>query len=274
MSRALRQARTALAGSPSAAAEARTLVAYALGTEPGQLPLADPLDQAAQQRLQQALARRVAGEPVQHITGIAYFRHTELRVGPGVFVPRPETEALTGWCLERLAGRDSARVVDLCAGSGAISKAIAQEHPGLDQIAVEISAEAVDYLIANLADTEVEVVAADMATALGHLDGTVDLVVCNPPYVPLTAWESVAADVRDHDPQQAVFSGPDGLDAIRVLADAAARLLRPGGLLGAEHAEAQHEAVVELFCRRGDYCAVRDHRDLTDRWRYLTCVRR
>ncbi|MDO5287006.1 MAG: peptide chain release factor N(5)-glutamine methyltransferase [Actinomycetia bacterium] len=273
MSEAVRTARAALAASTSPDAEARTLVGYALGTDPSRLALVGPLDEDSCARLDEAVARRVAGEPVQHITGVAYFRRTEVRVGPGVFVPRPETEAMTGWCLEQLAGRRDAVVVELCAGSGAVSKAIAQEHPGLQQVAVEVSPDAVAYLLDNLDGTGVEVVEADMAEALPELNGRVDLVVCNPPYVPLTAWESVPADVRDHDPQLAVFSGDDGLDALRVLAGAAARLLRPGGLLAAEHAEVQHEAVVELYARHGSYTSVRDHRDLTDRWRYLTCAR-
>ncbi|HEY8664797.1 MAG TPA: peptide chain release factor N(5)-glutamine methyltransferase, partial [Propionibacteriaceae bacterium] len=97
--------------------------------------------------------------------------------------------------------------------------------------------------------------------------------VVNPPYVPLDAWESVPPDVRDHDPQLAVFSGADGLDALRVVADVAARLLRPGGLLAAEHAEAQHESVLALYARHGSYDTVRDHRDLTGRWRFVTARR-
>jgi len=259
------------AGSVSPDAEARTLVAHVAGIDPGRLPLADPLDDAGVQALDVAVARRVAGEPVQHITGVAWFRTTHLTVGPGVFVPRPETETMAGWCLEHVSAGD--RVVELCAGSGAISKALAVEGPGLDQWALEVSPDAVTYLAANLAGTGARVVEGDMADGLPELDSSVDLVVVNPPYVPLDAWESVPPDVRDHDPPLAVFSGADGLDALRVVADVAARLLRPGGLLATEHAEAQHSDVLALYARHGCYDTVRDHRDLTGRWRFVTARR-
>lgn len=264
--------RLAASGSASPAAEARTLVCHVVGVEPGRLLLAPDLDDTQLHDLDLAVSRRVAGEPLQHITGVAWFRTTSLRVGPGVFVPRPETETMTGWCLEQL--RPGQRVVELCAGSGAISKALAVEGAGYEQWAVEVSPDAVSYALRNLAETGVRVVEADMADALYELDGTVDLVVVNPPYVPLEAWESVPADVRDHDPEVAVFSGQDGLDAMHVVADVAARLLRPEGLLAAEHAEVQHDAVVELFARHGAYDTVRDHPDLVGRWRFVTARRR
>jgi release factor glutamine methyltransferase len=208
---------------------------------------------------------------VQHITGVAWFRTTHLTVGPGVFVPRPETETMAGWCLEQV--RAGSRVVELCAGSGAISKALAIEGPGLDQWALELSPDAVSYLALNLAGTGVHVVEGDMTDGLHELDGTVDCVVVNPPYVPLDAWESVPADVRDHDPELAVFSGADGLDALRVVADVAGRLLRPGGLLAAEHAEVQHADVIGLYARHGAWDMVRDHQDLVGRWRFVTARR-
>ncbi len=271
---AVRRAADRLAASSSASpeAEARMLVCHVLGIEPGRLLLAPDLDGAQLEALDQAVARRAAGEPLQHVTGVAWFRTTSLRVGPGVFVPRPETETMTGWCLEHL--QPGQRVVELCAGSGAISKALAVEGEGYEQWAVEVSPDAVSYALGNLADTDVRVVEADMADALYELDGTVDLVVVNPPYVPLEAWESVPTDVRDHDPEVAVFSGQDGLDAMRVVTDVAARLLRPDGLLAAEHAEVQHESVVELFARHGAYDTVRDHPDLVGRWRFVTARRR
>jgi len=253
-------------------AEARTLVAHVLDVAPSRLVLSPGLDAAAMATLDGLVSRRAAGEPLQHLTGVAHFRTVTVAVGPGVFVPRPETESMVGWCLDHVRAGD--RVVELCSGSGVVSLAMAAESPGLEQWAVELSPDAVGYLLRNLSGSGVAAVEADMAVALPHLDGTVDLVVANPPYVPLEAWESVPADVRDHDPHLAVFSGLDGLDALRVLADAAARLLRPGGVVAAEHAEVQHEAVVELFGRHGAFDAVRDHRDLNQRWRYVTAVRR
>ncbi len=273
-SEAVRWARTALAAGASPESEARTLVAYVLGVDPGRLPFASAPDPAEWEALREAVARRQAGEPIQHITGVAHFRRVSVAVGPGVFVPRPETEAMTQWCLDRLAERRTpAAVVELCAGSGAISLALAEEAPGHRQWAVELSEEAMPYLARNLRSTDVVVVAGDMADALGDLDGQVDVVVANPPYVPLDAWESVPADVLDHDPAMAVFSGTDGLDALKVLADTAARLLRTGGLLAVEHAEVQHEAVVDWYAGHGGFHRVRDHRDLTDRWRFLTATR-
>lgn len=274
VSEAVRRAaeRLADAGSVSAQAEARSLVSHVTGVEPGRMLLAPDLTEAQLEALDLAVSRRAAGEPLQHITGVAWFRTTSLTVGPGVFVPRPETETMTGWCLEQLRPGD--RVVELCAGSGAISKALAVEGSGYEQWAVEISPDAVSYALDNLTGTGVRVVEADMEGALYELDGTVDLVVVNPPYVPLEAWESVPADVRDHDPQVAVFSGLDGLDAMRVVTDVAARLLKPHGLLAAEHAEVQHESVVELFARHGAYDTVRDHPDLVGRWRFVTARRR
>jgi release factor glutamine methyltransferase len=242
------------------------------GIELGRLPIAPDLSDAQVVAFDAAVARRCAGEPLQHITGVAWFRTTSLTVGPGVFVPRPETETMTGWCLEHL--EPGQRVVELCAGSGAISKALAVEGAGYEQWAVELAPDAVSYLIGNLSGTDVRVVEADMAEALPELDGTVDLVVVNPPYVPLDAWESVPADVRDHDPELAVFSGADGLDAMHVVARVAARLLKPSGLLAAEHAEVQHEQVVGLFARHGSYDTVRDNQDLVGRWRFVTARRR
>ncbi len=253
-------------------AEARTLVAHVLGVDPSRLVLAGPLDQRQETELALLVERRVAGEPIQHLTGVSHFRTVSAVVGPGVFVPRPETEAMVGWVLQQLRASD--RVVELCAGSGVVSLALAAEGPPLEQWAVELDPEAVAYLIRNTDGSGIVAVEGDMATALTELAGTIDLVVANPPYVPLEAWESVPADVRDHDPHLAVFSGQDGLDAMRVLAEAAARLLKPGGVLAAEHAEVQHESVMDLFAAHGAYDHVRDHKDLNDRWRFVTMIRR
>jgi release factor glutamine methyltransferase len=164
-------------------------------------------------------------------------------------------------------------VVDLCTGSGAIAKAVATEVPGSRVFAVEVSADAHAWAERNLADTDVTLLLGDMAEALPELDGTVDLVVCNPPYVPLEAYDSVVAEARDHDPTIALFSGDDGLDAIRVLTVTAARLLRPGGLLTFEHAEVQAEAAPAVVVASGGYRTVRDHHDLTGRPRFVTAVR-
>ena len=266
------------AGQPSPEADARILLAHVLDRTPGTLIAAGPPAPGEWAAFENLVARREAGEPLQHLTGEAWFRTVRVEVGPGVFTPRPETEVMTGWAIERLAElRGTVTepvVVELCAGSGAISLAIAAEAPGCRQHAVELSGEAWAYAARNLRDTGVDLVEGDMAEAFGELDGTVDLVICNPPYVPLDAWLGVTEEVRRHEPALALFSEADGLGALRVLADVGARLLRPGGLLCAEHAEVQAETAPAIFRRHGAWAGVRDHRDLTGRPRFLTAVRR
>lgn len=263
------------AGGASPVAEARILLAAALAVEPAALFTHPDPTPAQLDVFDDLVARRAAGIPVQHLTGSAAFRTVELAVGPGVFIPRPETEVMVGWLLEQLPQLDAQPlVVDLCTGSGAIARALAAEAPQARIHAVELSEEALVWAGRNLAGTDVELHAGDLAEALPELDGQVDAVICNPPYIPLEAWESVAPDVRDHDPALALFSGLDGLDAIRVLAVTAARLLRPGGVLAFEHAEAQHESAPQVLREHGAWTAVRDHRDLTDRDRFVTAVRR
>lgn len=250
-------------------AEERLLLAHVLEVPLTRLALADDLTPEQESRYAALLARRAAGVPVQHLTGEAHFRTVSVKVGPGVFIPRPETEVLVGWALEALAGQEEARVVELCAGSGAISKALATEREGLDLYAVELSEDALAFASVNLAGLGVDLRQGDMAEAFGDLDGSVDLVIANPPYIPLECWETVPAEVRDHDPALALFSGEDGLDALRCVAKVAGRLLRPGGLAGAEHAECQSEEVVALFCDAG-FIEVADHLDLTGRPRFVT----
>lgn len=271
----------ALAGAArrlGSAAEARTLLASVLGVEPAALLLRIDLPSDAAAAYAALLVRRREGVPVQHLTGRAHFRTVSVRVGPGVFVPRPETEVMTGWALGVLAerarrGEDSPLVVELCAGSGAIALALTVECPAARVHAVEISDDAWPYLVSNLAGTSVACTHADMADALGHLDGTIDLVIANPPYIPLDAYADLPIEVRDHDPAPALFAGEDGLDAIRVVADVAARLLRSGGWVGVEHADLQGESAPEVFLRHGGYDAVQDRPDLNDRPRFVVARR-
>jgi release factor glutamine methyltransferase len=279
--RLLAQARTRLgdAGVASPEYDAAELLAHVLGTTRSRLPLLDeiPADRAA--AYDALVDRRAAREPLQHLTGVSHFRHVELQVGPGVFVPRPETELLAGWAIEQALRLETPVVVDLCTGSGAVAKAIADEVPGARVHAVELDEPAHAWAERNLAGTGVELRQGDMGTAFDELAGTVDVVVCNPPYIPLEAWESVAAEARDHDPHLALFSGEDGLDAIRVLERRAALLLRPGGVVGAEHADVQGESAPAVFSAAGRWTEVRDHPDLTGRPRFLTarlapCVQR
>lgn len=263
------------AGVASPEHDAAELLAHVLGTTRSRLPLVDEVAEAPRVRYDELIARRAAREPLQHLTGTAYFRHVELAVGPGVFVPRPETELLAGWAIEQAVKAGSATgrapvVVDLCTGSGAVAKAIVDEVPAASVHAVELDESAHPWAERNLSGTGVDLRQGDMATAFDDLIGTVDVLTCNPPYIPLDAWESVAPEARDHDPHLALFSGADGLDAIRVLERRAAVLLRPGGVVGFEHADAQGESAPAVFSRTGRWGEIRDHADLAGRARFTT----
>jgi len=258
------------AGVASPGTDAELLLAHVLGRPRGQLVLVDDVaddDAAAYDAL---VARRAAREPLQHLTGRAWFRTVELAVGPGVFVPRPETELLAGWALEHLAGLEEPVAVDLGTGSGAIAKALAAEAPHAEVHAVELDERAHAWAVRNLRGTGVDLRHGDLATAFDDLAGRVDVVVSNPPYVPLDAWESVAREARDHDPHLALFSGQDGLDAIRVLAVRAQFLLRAGGVLGVEHADVQGDAVPRVLAAAGPWVEVVDRPDLAGRARFTT----
>lgn len=245
---------------------------------PGRLLLVESVDEAPRADFAGLVARRARRIPLQHLTGRAFFRHVEVEVGPGVFVPRPETEVMAGWAIDQLrpavAAGEQPLVVELCAGSGAVSKALVDELPGLRVHAVELSEDAAAWATCNLGGTGVELHVEDMATALPQLDATVDLVLANPPYIPLEAYESVPPEVRDFDPAIALFSGDDGLEAMRVVARVAARLLHAGGLVCVEHADVQHESAPAVFTAAGSYAWVRDHLDLAGRSRFVTATRR
>lgn len=222
------------------------------------------------------IASRAARVPLQHLTGRAGFRYVDLEVGPGVFVPRPETEVLNGWAVDAAwAVGDAPRVVDLCTGSGAIALSIVHEVPNATVHAVELDEAAWGWAQQNLAGTGVDLRLGDAAVAFDDLDGTVDVVVSNPPYIPLEAWESVPPEVRDHDPALALWSGDDGLDAIRAIEKTAWRLLKPGGVVGIEHADAQGESAPAVFASAEghDWRDVRDNVDLAGRPRYVTARR-
>ena len=253
--------------------DAELLLAFVLGTSRTALLTVDGVPDDAAARFAALLDQRADRVPLQHLTGRAPFRHVELAVGPGVFVPRPETEALVGWALERLTGLDEPVVVDLGSGSGAIALSIAHEHPGARVHAVEHDPVAIEWTRTNAAGSTVEVLAGDMTdpALLRDLDGTVDLVVSNPPYVPDGA--RVPREVADHDPPLALWGGPDGLDVVRGLLRTAARLLRPGGWLGIEHADQQGTSLPALVRAHGGFVDVADHPDLAGRPRFTTAQR-
>jgi release factor glutamine methyltransferase len=261
------------AGVASPEADAEILLAHVLEIDRSRLVLVDQVDDGDRATYDVLVGRRAAREPLQHLTGRAYFRHVELAVGPGVFVPRPETELLAGWAVERATAPGSSRapvVVDLGTGSGAIAKAVADEVPHARVHAVEMDEAAHGWATTNLAGTGVDLRLGDLGTTFDELAGTVDIVISNPPYIPLDAWESVALEVRDHDPALALWSGADGLDAMRVVEARAAVLLAPGGVVGVEHADAQGESAPAVFSVTGRWVDVRDHRDLADRPRFVT----
>ncbi len=258
------------AGVASPRVDAETLLAHVTGRERRSLVLLDEVGLDDASVFTSLVERRAAREPLQHLTGRAFFRHVELAVGPGVFVPRPETELLVGWGLEHLAGLDAPVVLDLGTGSGAIAKAVADEAPHAHVHAVELDEVAYGWAARNLRGTGVDLRQGDLGDAFEDLLGEVDLVLSNPPYIPWEAWESVAAEARDHDPHLALFSGDDGLDAVRVLAGRAAVLLGPGGRLGVEHADLQGRSVPALLAATGAWGEVVDHQDLAGRPRFTT----
>lgn len=280
----------AAAGVPSPRTDAELLAAYVLGVPRGRLVLADGFDPAQLDRFEQLVTKRVARVPLQHLTGSVGFGGLELAVGPGVFVPRPETELLAQWAVAQPARV----VVDLCAGSGALALVIADRLPSARVYAVERAPEALHWLRRNAADRAragdrpIDVVAGDLTDpmVLAELDGTVDLVVCNPPYVPDTrapapgvapaaapwvAPPDIPPEVARYEPSEAVFAGPDGLSVIRPVIARAAALLRPGGRFGLEHDETQAAPVLQLLGRRFE--AITDHRDLAGRPRFATAIR-
>ncbi|MGW8380212.1 peptide chain release factor N(5)-glutamine methyltransferase [Streptomyces sp. ODS28] len=265
--------RLADAGVPSPRFDAEELAAFVHGVKRAELIRVADADFDA--RYWEAVARREAREPLQHITGRAFFRYLELHVGPGVFVPRPETESVVGWAIDAVRAMDTAEplIVDLCTGSGAIALALAQEVPRSRVYAVELDEGAYGWARKNVEGSRVELRNGDAFTAFPELDGQVDLVVSNPPYIPLTEWEYVAPEARDHDPQLALFSGEDGLDTIRGLERTAHRLLRPGGVVVVEHADTQGGQVPWIFTEDRGWSDAADHPDLNNRPRFATARR-
>lgn len=268
--RAAAAARLRAAGVASPNFDADELLAFVLDTERSRLPWAAAPTADQLERYDALVGRRAAREPLQHLLGVAHFRHVSLTVGPGVFVPRPETELLAGWAVDQATTLATPVVVDLCTGSGAIAKAIAHEVPHARVFAVELDEVAHGWAVRNLAGTGVDLRQGDLATAFDDLVGQVDVIACNPPYIPLEAWESVAPEARDHDPHLALFSGDDGLEAIRRLERRAADLLGPVGVVGVEHADVQGESAPSVFAGTGRWADVKDHPDLAGRPRFLT----
>jgi release factor glutamine methyltransferase len=221
-----------------------------------------------------AVQRREQREPLQHITGLAPFRHLELEVGPGVFIPRPETEQLVDIAKEKIEAIQHPVIVDLCSGSGAISIALNTEVTGSSVFAVELSNDAFSFLSRNYQRYGLDPKALrneNLTTALAELAAGVDLVVSNPPYIPDNAVP-IDLEVKLHDPSIALYGGQDGLDVIRQISARAWYLLRPGGHLVLEHAHTQAPAISELLLTEG-WQEVVSASDLAGKDRMISAVR-
>ncbi len=266
----------AAAGIVSARVDAELLAAHVLGVDRGRLRFAEPAADFAD-AYRRLVAARAQRTPLQHLTGTAPFGPLTLSVGPGVFVPRPETEALLEWAmaaLDRLAAQPNPIVVDACTGSGALAVALARHRPDATVIAIDDSPAALDYARRNAAGTGVELVEADVTAADLRIDlnGRVDLLVCNPPYIPEGA--QLDPEVAEHDPHHALFGGADGMSVIGPLTALAGRWLRPGCRFAVEHDDTTSAATVDLIRATGLFDEVRPRADLAGRPRFVTAVRR
>ena len=232
-----------------------------------------PLDQSPMPGFDVAfdalLRRREAREPLQYVLGSAWFGPLELKVGPGVFIPRPETEVMADWAVRNV---DGPRLVDLCTGTGALALYLAHYLPKAQVRAVELADAALAYTHANTHNTGVEVIQADAPAddTLADWNGTVDLLVTNPPYVPETP--DLEPEVY-HDPHNAVFAGADGMGVITGLIPTIARLVRPGGKVAIEHDDSTSEAVQAALARHGGFKQIAPLQDLTGTPRFVTAVR-
>lgn len=270
----------ASAGVPDPDVDAELLIGHVLGLSRGgvqaRLVVGATIETEDASALASLVARRARREPLQHLTGRAAFRSLELSVGPGVFVPRPETEGVAQLAIDalRAAAEPEPIGVDLGTGSGAIALALATEVPHARVWAVEKSPEAYVWTRRNVEEVgapNLELVFGDLADALPELDGRVSVVASNPPYIPLGAIPR-DPEVRLHDPEAALYGGVDGLDVVRVLSQRALALLRPGGVLVIEHGEAQSADIAAILAADG-WRAIAHHRDLTGRDRATTALR-
>jgi release factor glutamine methyltransferase len=268
------------AGIQSALADAELVVGFVTGWTRGEVSakafMGTELNSAVVADIEAVAVRRETREPLQHITGQAPFRHFVLEVGPGVLVPRPETELVAEWAIDALrqVPTPTPIAVDLGTGTGALALALATEVPNSRVFAVERFDEAAEWAARNIArhgDDRVTLVRADAADALPELDGTVDVVVTNPPYIP-DAEKPEDVEVLGFDPETALFGGGDGLRDIRTFIATAARLLHPGGVLVLEHGDGQGAAVREIAAAAG-FRGTTTHTDLLHRERALTAVR-
>jgi release factor glutamine methyltransferase len=260
------------AGVPSPRVDAELLADHLLNVGLGRLRAMMLGDTPAPEGYEALVAERATRVPLQHITGVAYFRYLELAVGPGVFVPRPETESVVQLVIDHVKGMPNPRIVDLGTGSGAIAGSIAQEVPGAEVHAVEFSTFAHAWAAKNLAPLGVHLVLGDLRNALPELNGTFDVVVSNPPYIPAEAIPN-EPEVALHDPPEALYGGgADGMELPTAAAASAARLLVPGGYFVMEHAEVQAGWIAAMLARSGTWTRISTHRDLNGKERATSAV--
>ncbi|WP_280305539.1 peptide chain release factor N(5)-glutamine methyltransferase [Nocardia neocaledoniensis] len=273
--------RLATAGVASPLPDAENLAAHVLGVDRMRLALHPMIEPGEAARFTALVEQRAARIPLQHLTGTAAMGEIDLAVGPGVFVPRPETELLFAWALawlETLPHDHDPIVVDLCTGTGALALAIAHARPDAQVHAVELDPDALTWARRNAADrgadgdTPIALHAADVTdpALLSELSGRADLVVSNPPYIPDGAV--LEPEVADHDPHRALFGGPDGLDVIRAMVPTIARLLRPGGATAIEHDDTNGGGVAALLAGAG-FADIVEHPDLAGKPRFVVAAR-
>lgn len=262
----------AAAGVPSPRVDAELLAEHLLDVGLGRLRAMLLGDSRVPEGYAELVAERAQRVPLQHITGVAHFRYLQLAVGPGVFVPRPETESVVQLVIDRLQGMTRPKVVDLGTGSGAIAGSIAHEVPGAEVVAVEFSEFAHAWAQKNLAPLGVELVRGDLRDALPERSGTFDVVVSNPPYIPSEAIPN-EPEVALHDPPEALYGGgADGMELPTAAAASAARLLVPGGYFVMEHAEVQSGWIAAMLKTTGQWTDITSHRDLNGKERATSAV--
>ena len=268
------------AGIDSAIVDAELLAGHVLGLSRGgiqsEIIVGAEINDAQAEEITNLYARRLNREPLQHITGKAYFRNLELEVGRGVFIPRPETEFVAQLAIDalRVVASDKPIAIDLGTGSGAIALALATEVPNAKIFAVEKSDDAISYTRRNFekyGNENATVIQGDLAEAFSDMDGSASVVVSNPPYIPLAAVPR-DVEVRLHDPQLALYGGEDGMQVMHLVSASAKRLLHDGGTLVVEHADSQGEQVSQLLLADG-WRQVRSHKDLTGRDRAVTAIK-
>ena len=260
------------AGIDSARCDAEELAAHLSGTERGRLLLLEQPGDEFFERYDHLVTERSRRVPLQHLTGSVEFGPVTLRVGPGVFIPRPETEAVLEWAVaQHLSPRPV--IVDLCTGSGALALALARRWPQARVLAIDDSDAALDYARSNCAGSNVELLRADVTThmLLPEFDNRIDLLVANPPYVP--DGTQLEPEVSQHDPAHAVFGGPDGMMVIAAITRLAGRWLRSGGLFAVEHDDTTSALTVELVRSTALFDNIVARRDLTGRPRFVTARR-